>query len=87
MATDCLSLEEMWEQCQRRKITAVARENMRTPRELMSEFRSAGLLGNEPSDPTPDEIREGMEYFRNQWDAATEASRWIAARTTESVFV
>ena len=61
--------------------------NLRTPRELMSEFRSAGLLGNEPSDPTPEEIREGMEYFRSQWDAATEASRWIAARTTESVFV
>ena len=85
--SECLSLDEMWSQCQRRRLVEVARENRRSPRGLMEEFRRAGFLGNEPSDPSPDEIRQGMEYFRSRWDEATEAARWIAARSVESTFV
>ena len=87
MATECLSLEEMWEECQHRRLALVARENLRSARGLMEEFRRAGFLGNEPSDPSPDEIRQGMEFFRSRWDPVTEQSRWIAARTPESVFL
>lgn len=86
MATECLELEEMWELCKSKPIAEVARQNLRSVRGLMEEFRRAGLFGNEPSDPSPDEIRQGMEFFRSQWDRATERARWIAARTHDSVF-
>lgn len=84
---ECLSLEEMWQQCQSRKLLVVARENLRSPRGLMEEFRAAGYLGNEPSDPSPEEIRREMEAFKSQWDPATERARWIAARTPSTAFV
>ena len=84
---DCRSLEEMWHQCQWRPLAKVAAENMRSPRGLMDEFRRAGFLGNEPSDPSPDEIRKATLALRSRWDPETERLRWIAARTPSTGFV
>ena len=84
---ECLSLEEMWNQLQHRRLVAVAKENGRSPRGLMDEFRRAGFVGNGPSDPSPDEIAEATEAIRSRWDSLTERARWIAARSLDASFV
>lgn len=84
---DYLSVEQMWQACQKRPIAKVAKENGRTARELAWEFRRAGLLGNEPSDPSPEEIARATQSLRSEWDETTERNRWIAARTPDSSFV
>ena len=84
---ECLSLEEMWLQCQTRKLVTVAKENMRSARGLMEEFRRAGFVGNGPSDPSPDEIAKETSLLRRRWDRLTERSRWIAARRNNAVLV
>ena len=81
------SVEEMWQQCQHRKLVLVARENGRSPRGLAEEFRRAGFVGNGPQDPSPDEIARATEELRSRWDPATERSRWIAAHQIDSSFV
>lgn len=67
----------LWEQCQHRKVSHVAKEHGYTTQGLLSEFRQAGLTGREEADPSPEEIRAGTERFRKSWSPQVEEARWI----------
>lgn len=83
MQTQEVSLEQLWEMCRHKQLSQVARLHGKTMQGLLSEFRRSGLLGNGPTDPSPEEIQRETAMIRSSWDEATERARWIGSRTVD----
>lgn len=82
-----LTVEELWHLCKSNRVGLVAKRSGRSPAELVSEFKRAGLLGNGEVDPSPEDIARETAKFRQGWDRATEQARWIAAHRPDAAFV
>lgn len=77
-------VQRLFQMCREEQVSVVAKRHGMSRQELTSLFFQVGLLGNEPSDPPPDEIARETARFRASWDEATERSRWMGARTLEA---
>lgn len=78
-------VRRLFQECQETKVGTVAKRHGLTHQALLGMFFEYRLLGNELDDPSPDEIAKEMETLRSSWDAATERSRWMAARTISPI--
>lgn len=78
-------VQRLFQMCRDTKIGIVAKRYGLTAAALRGMFFEYRLLGNELSDPSPEQIAKEMEMFRSSWDADTERARWMAARTLDPI--
>jgi len=78
-----VTVEQLWQECQTRRLPDVAKSHGMTWQRLVGEFIEAGLTGNRENDPSPAEIERLTAEIRANWTPAQEHARWIAARRHE----
>lgn len=70
----------LWKECRSQKITEVAAKNGVTVPYLIAQFKSVGLMGNGPKDPSPAEISLETKRAQEQWTPEFRESRWVGQR-------
>jgi hypothetical protein len=74
------AIEELWKLCRDHRVGEVAARFGLTPQDLVARFKQAGLMGNGPKDPSPEEIAKEARALRRRWTPEVRQSRWVGAR-------
>lgn len=80
-----MDVQSMWQQCETKRLSEVARENGLTQQALVALFDQTGLTGRQEADPGPSEIAAAAAVIRASWTPEQERARWIAARRCNGV--
>jgi len=74
------TVEELWNLCRHQRMSEVAAKYGMTTQDMVARFQQAGLMGNGPKDPSPEEIAREARLLRRRWTQEVRQSRWVGAR-------
>jgi len=75
-----LPVEQLWHLCRKWPMPMVAQKIDLTPAELVVRFQTAGLMGNGPKDPSPEEIKRATLDLQSEWTPEVRQGRWVGKR-------
>lgn len=81
-----MDAQEMWSRLKEQSLLSLAQQMGVSPKRIVRALEEAGLLGNEPSDPTPREVRSGRKDARRRWTPVMTESRRIGRRSSNQRF-
>lgn len=86
-ASNPILVSQLQEECERRRLSQVAAKYGMSKHQLMSDLEEAGALGNNPTDPTPDQIRREAAAIRRAWTDDQARLRWVGHRRVDGSFL
>ena len=79
------TISELWNLCRHLRMSEVAAKYQMTTQDMVAQFKQAGLLGNGPRDPSPEEIERAKQAFQRRWTPEVRQSRWVGSRGSRLV--